>query len=338
MKVTRIGIDLAKQVFQVHGVDRKEVVVVRRQLKRSQLLDYLAKFEPCLIGMEACASAHYWARELGKLGHTVKLMAPQFVKPYLKGQKNDANDAQAICEAMGRPGMRFVSVKSVEQQDIQGLHRVRSELVKQRTAKGNQIRGLLGEYGIVLSRRLEVLRRGLPDILEDAGNGLSGAFRGLLHGLWRDLLELGDRVEELDRQVKELARSHPDCRRLEGIPGIGPLSATALVGAVGDARQFKNGRQLAAWLGLVPRQHSSGGKPQLLGISKRGDCYVRTLMIHGARSVQRVCKNKTDERSRWLSALGARRHGNVAAVALANKNARIAWAVLARGESYRPAN
>ena len=338
MKVTRIGIDLAKRVFQIHGVDRQEAVVLRRQLKRAQVLEYLGKLDACVIGMEACASAHYWARELGKLGHTVKLMAPQFVKPYLKGQKNDANDAQAICEAVGRPGMRFVAVKSAQQQDIQGLHRVRSELIKQRKAKANQIRGLLGEYGIVLSRRIGELRRGLPDILEDAENGLSGAFRRLLHGLWQDLRGLDARVGELDLQVKELARTHPDCRRLEGIPGVGPLSATALVGAVGDARQFKNGRQLAAWLGLVPRQHSSGGKPQLLGISKRGDCYVRTLLIHGARSVQRVCKNRGDERSRWLKELGSRRHGNIAAVALANKNARIAWALLARGEHYQPAS
>jgi transposase len=285
--------------------------------------------------MEACAGAHYWARELGQLGHTVKLMAPQLVKPYIKSQKNDANDAEGICEAVGRPNMRFVPVKTVAQQEVQAAHRIRSELIRQRTAKANQIRGLLAELGLVVGRRIEVLRRALPELLEDGANGLGGRMRRLLAGLRRDLLQLDARVAELDQEIKVAASEDVACVRLQTIPGIGPLTASALVSAVGDGRQFKNGRQLAAWAGLVPRQDSSGGKPRLLGISKHGDTYLRTLLIHGARAVQRTCGSKTDARSQWLRALGSRRHQNIAAVALANRNARIAWVLLTRNETYQ---
>lgn len=334
MNLTRFGVDLAKHVFQVHGVDRHEQVQVRRALSRRQMLSYFARQAPCLIGLEACASAHYWARALGQLGHTVKLIPPQFVKPYVKSQKNDANDAEAICEAVGRPNMRFVAVKSTAQQDVQALHRIRSELVRQRTAKANQIRGLLSEYGIVVPTGIGTLRRAIPEIQEDAGNGLSGLFRRALGGLRQDLETFDARVAELDAEIAQVALSDETAQRLQSIPGMGPMTATALVAAVGDARQFARGRDLAASLGLTPGQHSSGGKERLLGITKRGDCYLRTLLVHGARAVLKVAGRKDDPRSRWVMSVAARRHKNVAAVALANKMARIAWALLTHGGTY----
>ena len=239
MNIKRIGIDLAKQVFQVHGVDNQEKAVLRKQLRRAQMLDYFQKLPPCLIGMEACSSAHYWARELQKQGHTVKLMAPQFVKPYVKSNKNDANDAEAICEAVARPTMRFVAIKTIAQQDIQALHRIRSELVHQRTAKVNQIRGLLGEYGLVVGRRVDVLRNALPLLLEDAENGLTVDFRELLQGLQQDLIKLDERVNDMDKKIKLLASNNTEAKRLLQIPGIGPITATALVCAIGDGKQFK---------------------------------------------------------------------------------------------------
>lgn len=335
MELKRVGLDLAKNVFQVHGVDGQEVVRCRRQLRRSELLKFFAGRPPCLIGMEACAGAHYWGRELTKLGHTVKLMAPQLVKPYIKSQKNDANDAEGICEAVGRPNMRFVPVKTVAQQAVQAAHRIRSELIRQRTAKANQIRGLLAEFGLVVERRIEVLRRALPELLEAGDNGLSAQARRLLEGSRQDLVALDARVGALDAEIKLVAKEDAACVRLQTIPGIGPLTASALVSAVGDGRQFKNGRQLAAWVGLVPKQDSSGGKTRLLGISKHGDTYLRTLLIHGARAVQRACATKTDARSHWLRELGTRRHRNIAAVALANRNARIAWVLLTGDKTYQ---
>jgi transposase len=336
MNIKRVGIDLAKQVFQLHGVDAHEKAVLRKQLRRAQMLDYFKKLPPCLIGMEACSSAHYWGRELQKLGHTVKLMAPQFVKPYVKSNKNDANDAEAICEAVARPTMRFVAIKTIAQQDIQAIHRIRSELVQQRTAKVNQIRGLLAEYGIVVGRRVDVLRNALPLLLEDAENGLTIDFRTLLEGLQQDLIKLDERVDDMDKKIKLLAHSNEEAKRLQQIPGIGPITATALVCAIGDGKQFKRGRDMAAWLGLTPRQQSSGGKDRLLGISKRGDAYLRTLLIHGARSVLKVAGQKDDPRSRWLQNLCARRNKNIAAVALANKNARIVWALLTQKTDFLP--
>ena len=334
MNLTRVGVDLAKQVFQVHGVNRHEQVQVRRALSRRQLRRYFAQQAPCLIGMEACASAHYWARELGQLGHTVKLIPPQFVKPYVKSQKNDANDAEAICEAVGRPSMRFVAIKSAAQQDVQALHRIRSELVRQRTAKANQIRGLLSEYGLVVPTGIGTLRRAIPEIQEEAENGLSGLFRRVLGGLRQDLETFDVRVAELDAEIAHVASSDETAQRLQSIPGIGPMTATALVAAVGDARQFARGRDLAASLGLTPGQHSSGGKERLLGITKHGDSYLRTLLVHGARAVLKVAGRKDDPRSRWVMSVAHRRHKNVAAVALANKMARIAWALLTRGGTY----
>jgi transposase len=336
MTIKRIGLDLAKQVFQVHGVDFQEKVVIRKQLRRNQVLSYFSKLSPCLIGMEACGSAHHWGRELQKLGHTVKLMAPQFVKPYVKGNKNDANDAEAICEAVSRPTMRFVAIKTIEQQDIQSVHRIRTILIQQRTAKVNHIRGLLAEYGIVVERRIEKLRKTLPLVLEDAENGLTFDFRVLLQELQQDLTALDNRVGELDKKIQLLASNNTSAKRLQQIPGIGPITATALVCAIGNGKQFKRGRDLAAWLGLTPRQHSSGGKECLLGISKRGDTYLRTLLIHGARSVLKVSDKKDDPRSRWIQNLCSRRNKNIAAVALANKNARIVWALLTKETDFLP--
>lgn len=337
MKLKRIGVDLAKQVFQVHGVDRYEQPIWRRRLPRERWLQAVVETaEPgCEIGMESCGGAHHWARQLQARGFRVKLIAPQFVKPYVKSNKNDANDAEAICEAMSRPSMRFVPIKSIEQQDIQAVHRVRAGLTDQRKAKANQIRGLVAEYGLVAPKELSALRRALPCWLEDADNGLTERFRRLLDGLWCDLRALDERVTELDGEIAALARSEP-AMRLQKLRGIGPMIATALVAAVGDATQFTNGRQLAASLGLTPRQHSSGGKERLLGISKRGDAYLRTLMIHGARSAIRTAKTKDDRVSLWALRVAARSHPNVAAVALANKTARMAWAMLRHGTNYQP--
>lgn len=337
MKIIRIGIDLAKHVFQVHGVDRDGKVVVRKQLRRAQLIGYFSKLPSCLIGMEACGGAHYWGRELGKLGHEVRLIAPQFVKPYVKSGKNDAHDAAAICEAAGRPHMRFVGVKSVAQQVLQAEHRIRARLIKARTALGNEIRGPLAELGVVIPTSLGQLRRALPVILEDAENGLPERFRGLVAQLGEEVRELDDRIQDYDARLVQAAREDARIKRLLAIEGIGPVGASALVAAVGDARQFAKGRDMAAWLGLTPRQHSSGGKSRLGGISKRGDKYLRTLLIHGARAALKAAEHKQDGRSRWVTGLAQRRHKNIATVALANKNARIAWAMLSREETYRAA-
>ena len=336
MNIKRIGIDLAKLVFQVHGVDYQGKVVLPKQLRRNQVLAFFSKLPPCLIGMEACGGAHYWAREIQKQGHTVKLMAPQFVKPYVKSNKNDANDAEAICEAVSRPNMRFVAIKTIAQQDLQSAHRIRTVLVQQRTAKVNHIRGLLAEYGIIVARQVEKLRNALPRLLEDAENGLSFDFRELLQELQQDLAGLDDRVGEMDKKIRLEANNNAAAKRLQQIPGIGPITATALVCAIGDGKQFKRGRDLAAWLGLTPRQHSTGGKDCLLGISKRGDTYLRTLLIHGARAVLRVAAKKDDPRSCWIQSLCSRRNKNIAAVALANKNARIVWALLTKEIDFLP--
>ena len=335
MKITTIGLDLAKNVFQVHGVDEHGKAVLRKTLKRAQVLAFFANVPTCLIGMEACAGAHYWARELAQLGHTVKLIAPQFVKPYVKGNKNDANDAEAICEAVGRPNMRFVPVKSVEQQDLQALHRVRSGLVQERTAKINQVRGLLGEYGIVIGQGVAQLRRGLPEILEDAENGLTAAARALFAHLREQIVHLDAQIAIYQTSIEQRCQASAACRKLIQIPGIGVLTATALVAAMADGSAFEQARQVSAWLGLTPRQDSSGGKAKLLGISKRGDSYLRTLLIHGGRSVVKAAANKDDAQSRWINDLVKRRNKNIAAVAVANKNARMAWALLQRDESYR---
>jgi len=338
MKISRVGIDLAKNVFQLHGVDQHDKAVWHRRLKRDSWLTVLLKtVNPgCEIGMEACAGAHHWARTLMDKGFTVKLIAPQFVKPYVKSNKNDAKDAEAICEAMSRPSMRFVSVKTVEQQDIQAAHRIRTELVGQRTAKANQIRGLVAEYGLVAPQQLERLRKAIPIWLEDGENGLTYLFRHLLYGLWCDLKTLDERVAELNCEINKIAENNPVAKRLQQLRGVGPMVATALIAAVGDAQQYVNGRQMSASLGLTPRQHSSGNKDRILGISKRGDSHLRCLLIHGARSALYAAKGKDDRLSQWITNLAERRHPNVAAVALANKTVRIAWAMLRRDTDYNP--
>ncbi len=342
MKLTTIGIDLAKNVFQIHGVDQHGKTVLKKQLKRDQMAVFFANTPPCLVGLEACSGAHHWARKLGSFGHTVKLIAPQFVKPYVKTNKNDAADAEAICEAVARPNMRFVPPKNIEQQAVLSLHRVRQGFVKARTAQANQIRGLLSEFGLVVPQGIGHVKSRVPELIEDAQLELPGTFRLLIQRLLGHLSELDRQVRELEAQIKTWHQSSPLSRKLEALPGIGPITASALVASVGDAKSFDSGRQLAAWLGLVPRQHSSGGKNVLLGISKRGDCYLRTLLIHGARSVVRVTQSKTwggnaaPGPSDWLYKLLERRNPNVTAIALANKNARIVWALLSQDRTYQP--
>jgi transposase len=333
-----IGIDLAKRSFHVYGVDERGQRVISKTFNRTRLSEFMANLPACTVAMEACGSAHYWARQFRSHGHEVRLIAPQFVKPFVKSNKNDAIDAEAICEAAQRPTMRFVAIKSVEQQDIQAIHRMRSLVVERRTAQVNQIRGLLLEYGIEIPQGRAAVGRGLAEILEDAANGLSDRFRAELRELAEELHHLDARVDHYDEQIEAIARSDRRVQCLMTIPGLGAKGATALVAAVGeDPRLFKNGRGLAAWLGLVPRQHSTGGRDRLLGISKRGDVYLRQLLIHGARAVLRWVERKDDPTSRWATGLKARRHANVAAVALANKIARIAYAVLTTGQPYDPA-
>lgn len=336
-QVTTLGVDIAKNGVCVHGVDTQGHVIVKKRLARQKVLPFVAQLPPCLIGMEASGGAHYWAREFTQLGHTVKLMSPQFVKPYVQSQKNDPNDAAGICEAVVRPRMRGVPVKSVAQQDVQALHRIRERQIKARTALINQIRGLLAEYGIVIPQRVSQVRYRLPFVLEDAENGLTAIAREWLQALAEELQAFDQRLAATDQQIAQVFEADEACQRLAQLSGIGPLTATALVAAVGDATAFKNGREFAAWLGLVPRQHSTGGKTTLLGMTKRGNCYLRTLLIHGARAVLRVVDRKTDGWSRWLQGVKARRGMNCASVAQANKTARVAWALLAKGDRYRHA-
>jgi transposase len=335
MKVTTVGIDLAKTVFQVHGVDERGNAVLRKQLKRKDVLSFFANLQACLIGMEACGSAHWWARKLAELGHTPRLMAPQFVKPYVKTNKSDRNDAEAICEAVARPNMRFVPVKLPEQQAVLALHRARQGFVKARTAQANQIRGLLTEFGIVIPKGIGHIAKRLPEILEEGENGLPGMMRQLLRCLGENLKDMDDHVGEMERQIKLWHRENEQSCKLEAIAGIGPITASAYVASLGDAKSFKNARQVPAWLGMVPRHEGTGGRATLGKISKRGDVYLRTMLIHGARSVIAQIERKPDQADEWLKKLLARRNKNIAAVALAAKNARIAWALLAHERGYQ---
>jgi transposase len=337
-QIESVAIDLSKRHFHVYAVDRKGRKVLSNGMSRKGLVGFMTQLpESVTVGMEACGSAHYWGRVFQMQGHQVRLMAPQFVKPYVKSNKTDAADAEAIAEAMQRPGMRFVSVKQGEQQDIQSLHRVRSMAVRQRTQQVNQIRGLLLEYGIEIPKGRAQVRQHLPVILEDGENGLSAQFRALLADLYTELVHHDERIDELTGKLEQLAKETPMAKRLMTIPGIGALIATALLASVGDAKAFASGRQMAAWLGLVPRQHSTGGQPRLLGISKRGDCYLRSLLIHGGRAVVRCAARKEDRTSRWITEVEGRRGRNVAAVATANKIVRTAWALLTNGGEYQPA-
>lgn len=337
MKTTTVGLDIAKSVFHLVTINQTGRMLKKKRLKRKQVLAYMATLEPCLIVMEACGGAHYWARAFQALGHEVKLIAPQYVKPFVKGNKNDYNDAQAIAEAAQRSTMRFVPIKTIEQQDIQNFHRQRERIKKERTAVVNQVRGLLGEYGQVINKGVAAVRRDLPLIIEDAENGLTILSRELFAELLDELRALEDRFEQCERRIRALNKEQEVCCRLEEVHGIGPVIASATYAAAGDGKEFVNGRHFAAWLGLVPGQHSTGGKTVLQGISKRGDTYLRTLYIHGARSVLQHSGNKTDRFSRWAQAVQARRGYNKACVAVANKLARMSWVIMAKGERYRPA-
>lgn len=335
MEIKIVGIDLGKTWFHLVACNQAGRPVTRHRFNRRQLTLFIAKLPQCLIGMESCPGSQHFARIFQQSGHDVRLIAPQFIKPYLKGQKNDFNDAEAIAEAVGRPTMRFVSVKTNEQLDLQAVHRIRTRLVGERTALINQMRGFMIEYGLAVKEGRAALRRAIPGILEDADNGLSPRMRQLITQQCEHWDVLEARILEVTREIEAVAKGHEDCRRLLTVPGIGPLVATALVAAVGNGAMFSKGRELAAWLGLVPRQHSTGGKPTLLGISKRGNRYVRILLIHGARSCLQHLKRQQHQIGSWMTQLEQRVHKNKVAVALANKMARIAWAILARGEVYR---
>jgi transposase len=338
--IVRVGVDLAKQVIQVHAVDRTGRCVTARAIKRGQFLAWCTQLPPsCFLAMEACAGAHHWARKLRALGLDARLIAAHFVTPYRmegKSGKNDMTDAAAICEAASRPKMRFVPIKTCEQQGILSLHRVREGIKEERTACINRIRGVLAEFGLVFAKRTEALRAELTDTIEDAGNELSTTARRVLQRAFDHWRELEEHLRWCDQQVRHHARSSPEARRAADITGIGELGASALVASVGEFRQFRSGEQFAAWLGVVPSQHSSGGKASLGGITKRGDDYLRMLMIQGARAAVMTATKRDDPTSRWLAQLTQRVGWQKASVAMANKNARILWAVMTRGTSFDP--
>jgi transposase len=336
MEIDTIGIDLGKTVFHVVGLNAAGEVVVRRKCSRPQLLRFTANLRVRLIGMEACGGSHFLGRGLREQGHDVRLMPAQYVKPYVKTNKNDYIDAEAIAEAVGRANMRFVPIKSDDQLDMQSLHRVRDRWVARRTSVINQMRGLLLERGITFRKGRRHAEASLPRILEDADNRLSGLLRMLLAQLQDELRQLQSQIQEADALIAKAAREHESCRRLMAIPGIGPLTATAVVASIGSAAEFRKGRSFAAWLGLVPKQESTGGKQKLLSISKRGNHYLRRLLVHGARAVLQRRDKQSPGLSAWLGQLASRAHTNIVVVALANKMARVAWAVLAKSEAYRP--
>jgi len=332
-KVTTVGIDLAKNVFSIHAVDESGAVIFRKTVTRSRLLSVVGQWPACLIGMEACSGAHEWARRFQVMGHAVRIVAPRFVTPYRRSGKNDGNDAEAICEAIQRPSMRFVPVKSVEQQAVLTLHRVRQGFIEERTALINRTRGLLAEFGIVLPNRAIEVRRGAAACAER----LPELARRAVSDLIAHLLVLEERIGSYDRELESLARANEAATRLMSIPGVGPVTALAAVATVGHAHEFANGRQFAAWLGLVPRQWSTGGRARLGRITKRGDAYLRTLLVMGARAALQMAARRHDKLSRWAMALKERCGYHKAVVALAAKNARIVWALLTRGTAFRSA-
>ena len=336
MNITTIGLDLAKSVSHLVCCNQAGKIVRKKMLRRNQVLHFFSELSPCLVGVESCASAHYWAREIAKYGHQVKQIAPQHVKAYVRGNKTDFNDALAIAEAVVRPEMRFVRTKTQTQQDIQALHVMRKKCERDRTANSNEIRGLLNEYGIILPVGISHVYKSLPKLFDrQVENGLSELFKELLERHYQKLVELDEHLDWYTKKIKQLSQ-HEACRRLQSIPGVGPIIASALYQHIGNGSEFKNGRAVSASLGLVPKQHSSGGKHNLQGISKRGDSYLRTLLIHGARAVMRVSKHKETPLSQWIKRIEQTRGRNKAAVALANKLARIAWALLAQGGDYQP--
>lgn len=335
--VTTLGIDLAKRVFQLHGVDSIGKCILKKRLKRHQLALFLSNMPECTVVMEACSGSSFWAKKFIKMGHEVKLISPQFVKPFVKTNKNDANDAEAIVEAASRPSMRFVDIKEDWQQDIQIQHRVRERLVKARTALSNEIRGFLTEFGIVLDPTVSKLKKAIPEILGDAENDLSMTTRDVLSRLFSELLKLEEEIKFYEEKLKTISKMDERIKKVETIPGIGFLTATALIAAMGDPNNFKNGRHFSAWLGLVPRQNSSGNKSRLLGISKRGNKYLRKLMVHGSRSVLIHSSKVETKRSLWIEKKKESLGWNKTSVAVANKNARIAWAILKNDTEFKAA-
>lgn len=335
MTIATLGIDLGKTTMHVVGLDASGKPVHRKKLTRTALIRFLSNLAPCRVAMESCAGSHHVARKADAMGHEAVLLPAQFVRAYTKGQKNDTADAEAIAEAATRPTMPTVSVKDTTQQEIQFLHRTRQGLIKQRTETANRVRAMLLEFGITVPQRILNLRRALPGILEDAENDLPDGVRHLVFDHWEQLQALDDKIQDLSKRIEGIPVRDARAARLMSIPGIGPMTATAMVAAIGDGTQFTQGRGLSAWLGLVPQQYTTGGKPRLLGISKRGNRYLRTLLIHGARAVLAQAHRHDDALRRWIQDLSSRVHRNKAAVALANKLARIAWAVLTRGETFR---
>jgi transposase len=335
MQITTLGIDLAKSVFQLHGVDAEGNAVLRKKLRRSAVLDFLGDLPPCLIGMEACATAHYWAREIGALGHEVRMMPPAYVKPYVKRQKNDAADAEAICEAVTRSNMRFVPVKSAERQGVLVLHRTRDLLMRQRTMILNAIRGHMAEFGVIAAQGPRKVMDLIQRLRSDQELGLPEIARAALHALTAQLEAMAGEIRAIERRLMAWHRADATSQRLESIPGVGIITATALSASVPDPSVFRSGRQFAAFLGLVPRQNSSGGKDRLGRISKMGDGYLRKLLVVGATSVIRRAESNDTAAGAWVRSLLEKKPARVATVAMANKTARIAWAVMARGETYQ---
>lgn len=337
MEVALLGIDLAKNVFQLHGEDADSRAILQRRVRRDRLMVVVEALSPCTIAIEACTGAFYWQRRFEAVGHNVRIIAPQYVKPFAQHQKNDRNDAAAICRAARQPNMKFVPCKTLEQQDIQALHRGRQRLVNHRTALVAQMRGLLLDRGIAFAQSITRARREIGFLLEDGASGLSDLFRSMLSQLHACLLALDRQISWFDNEIDKVFRSNDTCRRLSKIRGVGPKTATAIVAAVGDGVEFTNGRHLAAWMGLVPRQHSSGNRQRLFGISKRGDRHLRTLLIHGARAVVRTSAARDDAQSAWIRDLKARRGAAKTIVAVANKNARVIFAMLKKGTEFRAA-
>lgn len=335
MTIEILGVDIAKNVFQLHGVNRNGRVVLKRRVVRDQLISVLAQIDRCTVVIEACTGAFCWARKFEALGHRVKIISPQYVKPFVRRQKNDGNDAEAICTAARQPHIPFVPKKSVEQQDIQALHRARQRLVNHRTAVVSQIRGLLLDRGFAIAKSITRARRAIPEILANFDNELSALAREAILELYDLFQDLDRRIAVFDKKIDRVYRESEPCRRIARIKGVGPKTATAILAAIGDGSEFKNGRHLAAWVGLVPRQYSSGDRRVMMGISKRGNQHLRSLLVHGARAVVRTAPGKTDADNAWVNQLRERRGFNRATVAVANKNARIIWAVLRSGEPYR---
>lgn len=329
-----LGIDLAKNIFQLHGANAKGKCVVKKRLSREKLIEFMSNLSPCMVGIESCMGAHYWARLFKSMGHTVKMMAPQFVKPFVKSNKNDRNDAAGIAEAVVRPEMKFVPIKTLEQQDILLLHRARELAIKRRSSQANQIRGLLADYGIILAKGIRHVSK-LLEVLEENKAKITPKAEKVFKQLYKQFQQYDEEVSAYEKEITQEVKQNALCQEVMKVPGIGPMTASAVVSSVGNASVFRRGREMAAWLGLVPKQRSSGNKTRLLGISKRGNHYLRKLLVQGARSVVTLCEKKTDGLHLWVADKKRRLGFNKAAVALANKNARMIWAIMATGECYR---